>query len=295
MELITGIAWQCVFPIKVGGIALGPVGPDGPAPNSDIRAICHCNNGPVPKVGVGISLSEPARIFDTVADPFCLMPVGTQISAPGGKLGGALVTQNGSTRAFAQVHAYIFPAWSMLDLFQDVPCINESPFSVLFFTEFMPTWNNEFLAMLVNPESVLFANPAAALSCAPDSLAALAGFPLNTLFWCMGSWGNAYPLAGSITAPDYVTANAGLAARATFLMGRMGLLREFDYSGCYSSYTPIWSKDRYRFQSIKPVRDSSCQPVGRTGLLWSQMKHPPAGGDNFMWMQFRRLNCCVTY
>src|SRR5690606_12195958 len=103
--------------------------------------------------------------------------------------------RDGQSKAFAQTHYWIFPAWQMLGLFYDVPCILERRFDVALMTEVLPTWNSEMLALILNPEAILFANPVSPLACAADSAATLAGRPLNALFWCMGSWGNAYPLA----------------------------------------------------------------------------------------------------
>lgn len=292
---VTDVAWQCVFPISIGGLiqvgAGAPVDPD----NID-SPVCVCNNGTLPKIGVTFSFWEPARMIDTVTDPYCFMALGAKLANPTpGRLGGDLGRQGGGAKAFAQMHYYIFPVWKMLDMFTDLPCLNDTSFDVAFITEVLPTWNNEILALLLNPEALLFANPAAALACAADSMSALVGMPRNELFWCMGSWGNAYPLAGSITATDFVEANAGLAARGIYLMGRTGLLMDPGVNACYQIRTPIWRKRNYRLQAMKPVRDSSCQPIGRSGMLWTQFKNPATAGDNFAWMVFRKVKCCVSY
>lgn len=292
---ISDISWQCIFPIRIGGLSIGPNN-DTPDPGASTpNVICSCGSGPSLRVGLGISLWEPARIIDTVSDPYCMMPLGTKLMSTGGKLGGAYSREQGRSKAFQQMHYYLFPAWNILGFFYDIPCIAEREFDVAMMTEIVPTWNNEILALLINPEAILFANPVSNLACSADSMGALSGKPVNALFWCMGSWGNAYPLAGSITSTDYVAANAGLAARGIYMMGRLGLLKESSSDGCYTGPAPIWSKDRYKLQLMKPVRDSGCRPIGQTGLLWSQFKHPPASGDNFSWMIFRRLNCCVSY
>jgi conjugal transfer pilus assembly protein TraU len=73
-------------------------------------------------------------------------------------------------------------------------------------TEVMPTWQSGALAAIIQPESILFGNPAAGLACMADSAAAAAGTVLDPLFWCMGSWGNTYPLAGDIHFDDSVEA-----------------------------------------------------------------------------------------
>src|SRR3546814_18368981 len=72
--------------------------------------------------------------------------------------------------------------------------------------------------------------PAAGLACMSDSAAAAAGKVIDPLFWCMGSWGSTYPVAGDIHMGDRVEAWAGLAARGTFMMGRLGALRSEEHT-----------------------------------------------------------------
>jgi len=159
-------------------------------------------------------------------------------------------------------------------------------------TEIMPQWNNEILSLLIHPESILFANPVSTVICGADAAAAAVSMPRNELFWCMGSWGNAYPLSGSITATDYLEANAGIAARAIYMMGRLGMLWNTSEDGCYTSPQPIWKKNRYKLQLSKPVVDHQCIPIGRDGLLWTSGRHDPRK-DNFMWMMFEKKDCCM--
>jgi len=293
---VTDVNWQCVFPIRIGGFI--QVGANMPSdPDNNESPVCVCNNGgAVPKIGVQFSFWEPARMIDTVVDPYCFLALGAKLANPTpGKLGGDVERDDQGGKAFAQMHYYIFPVWAMLDMFTDMPCLKDKSFDLAFITEVLPTWNNDLLALILNPEAILFANPIAGMACAADSMAALVNMPLNTLFWCMGTWGNAYPLAGSITATDYVEANAGLAARGIYLMGRTGLLMDPGVNSCFTVRTPIWQKSHYRLQEMKPVRDASCEVIGHSGLTWTQFKNPALAGDNFAWMVFRKTKCCMTY
>nr|WP_254204621.1 TraU family protein [Aeromonas sp. FDAARGOS 1405] len=54
-------------------------------------------------------------------------------------------------------------------MFYDIPCLSDEGYDVAMMTEILPTWNNEILSMIVNPESILFANPVAALTCSADA------------------------------------------------------------------------------------------------------------------------------
>lgn len=292
---ITDVAWQCIFPIRIGGLVQMSAGaPEDPATIDN--PVCVCNNGAVPTIGVNFTFWEPARMIDTVTDPYCFMAMGQKLPNPTpGQLSGGLHREGNTSRAFAQMHYYIFPVWAVLDMFTDMPCIDAKGFDVAMISEVLPTWNNEITGMLLNPEAALFGNPAAQFACAADSIAALTGMPRDELFWCMGSWGSAYPLSGSITSTDYVEANAGIAARSIYFMGRTGLLLDPGITSCGAVPTPIWSKRNYRLQEAKPVRDYTCRPIGRSGMTWTQGKNPPMGGDNFAWMVFRKVKCCVTY
>jgi conjugal transfer pilus assembly protein TraU len=291
---VEDVSWRCMFPITLAGVTIGAENDD--TLNEHQSAICTCNSsaGGLPTVGLKYALWEPARIIDTVSDPYCLMPLGTKVGASSNsKLRGSQQRTAQSTRAFQQMHYYIFPVFQILDMFYDIPCLGGKEFDVAMMTEIVPTWNNDLLALLLNPEAILFGNPLTQLACAADSISALTGLPRKELFWCLGSWGNAYPLAGSITASDYLEANAGIAARGIYFMARSGLLWESTADGCSKRIAPIWRKDKYKLQMMRPTRDSNCIPIGRDALLWGAGKHHPYR-DNFMWMMFKKLDCCVT-
>jgi len=291
---VSDVSWECIFPIRVGGLPSSTVKGTGldEDPDTISNPVCVCGG----TIGLTMSFWEPARVIDTVSDPYCFMALGAKLADPApGKLGGGLRRTRTGSRAFAQLHYYIFPVWGVLDLFTDLPCTDKKSFDVAMITEVLPHWNNEVLALLLNPEAVLFANPATQLACSADAVAANSGLPLNPLFWCQGSWPSVYPLAGSITATDYVEANAALASRGIFMMGRLGALMDPGVSECGVVPTPIWRKRNTRLQIAKPVKGSGCMPIGRSGLVWSQLKNPPLAGDNFSWVAFRKTRCCVGY
>lgn len=289
---VTDIGWSCIFPMRIAGVQIVG-GEENHSPTSS--PVCVCKGGAVPTIGLRTSFWEPKRIIDTVSDPYCMMPLGTTLTTPKpGTLAGGLNENNGSKRAFQQSHYYIFPAWKILNMFYDIPCLDDEGYDVAMMTEILPQWNNDILSLIVNPEALLFANPISTITCSADSVAASFGMPLNALFWCMGSWGNAYPLSGSITSTDYVEANAGIAARTIYMMGRLGLLWNTSSDGCYRELAPIWRKDRFKLQMMRPARSTTCLPIGREGLLWTGGKHDPRK-DNFMWMMFEKKDCCVRY
>ena len=77
----TDIAWHCIFPISLGGVV--QLGSGDRAMEDKIESpICTCRNGPIPRIGLKVSFWELSRIIDTVATPYCIMPLGTQLKGP---------------------------------------------------------------------------------------------------------------------------------------------------------------------------------------------------------------------
>lgn len=300
---VTDICWSCIFPIQFGGkLALGDSRDRIPVEKT-ASPVCACAHGGSFTVGVTVSFYEPARMIETVHDAYCFPALGTSLGNPQpGLLNGSTDDQgvSGGTQTFQQAHYYILPVFALMNLFADFPCLEEEEFDLAYMTEVDPLWSNDALAFLVNPEALLFANPASQLSCVPDATAANLGYPLDALFWCMGSWGSAYPLTGTIPEGNPTTANAGLAARMLFKLSREMLLWDTASNVCGAVMAPIWRKSHYRLQIARPVRGNDCVPIGRSDLLWGGGKNPPQGAgtnapDNFLWILTRKNRCCIGY
>ncbi len=301
---VTDICWNCVFPIKIAGVTVVP-GTVMDAPDPAVSPICVCP-APPPiflRPGIPVSFWEPARFVETVKDPFYFPSLGITLTNPKpGFLGGTHSEMGSSnlidTSTFAQAHYFIFPAWALMELLVDFVCVESSGFDLAYLTEVDPLWNNDMLAFIINPEALLFANPVAQMACIADSVAANAGLPLSALYWCMGSWGSAYPLTGHVNDDAYVQANAALAARMIYKLSREMLVCDTGINLCGCVPTPIWVKHNYRLHIAKPVRDFTCHPIGRSSMIWGMAKNPPfsAGpnaSDNFLWMIFRKRACCA--
>jgi len=294
---IMDVNWQCMFPIRTGGMVEFNNGQSDPSTQTE-NPTCLCMKAGIPYLGISASYWEPFAIMDTVSDPWCFMPLGTKSPAGiPGKLRGNQNRKTVKSSVFAQAHYYKFPALNLLELYQDLPCNSgEKEFDLALMTEVIPTWNDEIMALMLNPEAVLFGNPATLMACVAEVTTLLAaGKNIDYLYWCMGSWGSAYPLAGSATNTDYVEANASIAAKAIYLLGRTNLLKDRAVSQCGSVYTPIWNKSHYKMHAMKPVKDGTCRPIGTSGLLWTHNKNPVFMGDNFSWMLFRKNRCCVGF
>ena len=144
-------------------------------------------SGLVGYIGLRTSFWEPKRIIDTVQDAWCMVPLGKALSrGDSGSLDGSVSTAQGiGGKVFSQVHYYMFPAWKMLNMFYDIPCLDSGGFDVAMLTEVMPQWNNEILSLIIHPESILFANPISAIACGADSAAAVAECQEMN---CFGAW-----------------------------------------------------------------------------------------------------------
>ena len=300
---VLDICWSCIFPIQFGGrLTLGDTQGSTP-PEDRSPPVCACfANGQV-TIGVTVSFYEPARMIETVHDAYCFPALGTSMSNPKpGFLNGSKsdTAAHDGSKIFQQVHYYILPVFQMMNFFADFPCLEEEDFDLAYMTEVDPVWSNDALAFLLNPEALLFGNPVSQLSCIPDSVAAATGYPLDSLFWCMGSWGGSYPLTGSIEGRDDTIANAGLAARMIFKLSREMLAYDHGSDPCGARVMPIWKKSLYRLQIARPVRGNDCIPIGRSVFLWGTGKNPPTGAgnnasNNFLWVLTRKNKCCVGY
>lgn len=301
MDMIGSVSWESIFPLKVSGITIVPSSlEDTSDPAGSPICICPMAAPPYFRIGVPVAFWEPARLIETVEDPYCFPAIGTQLNNPApGFLAGGIETQNpdGATPAtsiFAQAHYYIFPIWAMLEILTDYGCVEQTSFDVAYITEIDPLWNSDEMALIIMPEAVLFGNPVAQLACIADSLAAAVWLPIDPLFWCMGSWGSAYPMTGHINSSELVEANAGLAARMIYKLGREGLLWDTSLNLCAKTPMPIWRKSTFGLQLAEPVKRTGRIPIGRSGLIWSMAKNPPyMGGDNFVWILFQKRACCA--
>lgn len=305
---LVDVCWECMLPIKFGGVTVLPgMEPDGPDPANVPLCACPWGLPPIPIPGISMSFWEPFRIIETVKDPWCFPTFGGLQLAPTapGLLAGmndAPVGKSTGAGTFAQVHMMTFPLKELLGAMLSGSCAitNSDLAGVLMvqsITELDPLWQDDLLMAFLQPEAFLFANPIASLSCIADAVGANLGYPIDPLFWCMGSWGSVYPLTGHSNESDYVQANASLAVRGFYRVGRIGLIVDaaMDPTLCIGIPTPVWVKSHYKLQPSKPVRGEQCTPIGRSGLIWGAGKNIPMSGtaDNFSWILWHKKACCA--
>lgn len=211
-----------IFPIRIGNIKIGFSGEDYKSIGDN--PVCICKD-PFIRVGIKVSLWEPHALVEPVKIPWCT----PSLPIPGGltnslsfnrfALGSDNLQHGNIELRSAQVHYYRFTPLSLLGLLLDFVCLEKSGFDLSYFTEVDPLWQDDRLASVVNPEAFLFANPLAQFACSVDAGASSVGFPLDALYWCMGSFGSFFPLSQNIQL-DSVQASAGLSSRLLFKLHR---------------------------------------------------------------------------
>lgn len=337
-NLIDGVCWDCLLPMSlIGGVI--DVG-NGPLPNeasSDILCTCDDTLG-IPRFGMVASLWLPNRIYEAVKTPFCSPTLsGTIIGGEGleGLTGAGLLDIGGfsespehdvtQTTRF-HVHGIEFPLMTIIGMLANFNCLHGGAANmdiVLPPSEFLPNWNDEELSLLVAAESILFANPLAALACGADCIASSAGNPINSMFWCSGCWGLNVPLTGTIVAPkDNLIETSLSKSRYMAYNHRMGSLRGSvgDDAMCGDgSYEYTIPKDNYRTSMIYPVNESSgggptgqpgsgssnpdvgtsstgecCHYLGESTMKWGLGRNMPGPGESHVYLMYQYSQCCIT-
>lgn len=301
---ITDICWSCVLPITIGGAGVANWGNQEDIDNpSDV--LCECVGDP--RLGLAIGFWEPARQVEVVRSPFCLVSLGgvdldPGIPAPEHGRNQALTME--ADKSFYQAHFYFNDVLFWLDVIADFRCLERRALDIAYLTEVDPLWNDDELALILNPDAVLFANPVAIAACAADCVAASLGFGIRELFWCAGCQGSIYPMDGHAAVHDGgVRTAALLAQRLTAKMHRE--LVTWAWYGkdafCGPYFQPVMDKRAYKTQLTYPIPSTGeidgkcCQPFGRTTILWGAGKEFPVEGEDFSFMLFRKRNCCLRY
>lgn len=294
VDIILKADYTAMFPLRIAGVPIIP-GRIQDVGGSVSSPICICPD-PIPRIGIPVSFFEPSRLIEVVKDPYCFPSMGFGLTTSGGALGGTSGDDGiGNQSTFYQAHYYIFPIYALLELLTDFICLQTTGFDMAYITEVDPLWNNDTLSAIINPEALLFGNPVANLACMADAVTSAVFEPIDALFWCKGSWGNAYPLTGQTNGDGHVEGGASVAASLIYKLHRQLILwgswGQLGLCGYYPA--PIWRKSAYRLQIVTPIPSLYATTIGTTGMLWSFGKNPPFVGDNFSYLLFKKRECCA--
>jgi conjugal transfer pilus assembly protein TraU len=297
---VTDICWECFFPMTIGSMPVMP----GKAPdtNNFSSPVCVCPKGGVPLPGISMGLWEPIGMVDVVKEPMCFANLGgMKLNLGISKVGtGTQYTPDDTQKhSFHYVHYYKYPVTAIINIVLEAACLEVSGFDVAYISELDPIWNNEALAIIQNPEAILFGNVVAQASCSADCIKTSGGVPFDSLFWCAGCHGGMYPFTGRGVQFNMVQNSVLMAEKTLAKMHRQ--LQLFNTSGpesiCQPTPSPIIKKSQYRTQIVNPVSATNaslgCNPLGRSTILYESGRIKPSIGEEFGYLIWRKRNCCV--
>jgi conjugal transfer pilus assembly protein TraU len=284
-ELIGGVCWSALFPLRVAGMTW--FGGNSGVPNgASSGAVCICGGSlrhlQLPTIGIQIGYWQPTMLIEAVSHPFCSPVLGGVSLDPsstvgnewtgawGGNVGtGVTTAQHNST--FFNVQLWTFPLITMMQL-ADIPDCNTGyhGMNLMLMSEVFPTWNNDLLSFLASPEELLYDNPIGLLGateeCAQESLGAQ---PIDDEYWTGGCWGLLYPMVGSnLGGDDPVQASSLDVARMIAMGFRLGFLERTMGNSvvCGPRRTYVLPKAQYRFQILFPNDETNQEPNAQVTL-----------------------------
>ena len=296
---ITDVCWECLFPMSIGSVQVSAGSlPDTENPSSPIQ-FCPAPPPIFERPGIAIGFWEPFAMTDVTRSPGCMVNMGGfNINIPNTGTGTGTKTANEHPGTFYHVHWYKYPLISWLNIITSEMCMQGGEYDIGYLSELDPTWQNDNLALFLNPEVMLFANPVAQMACAADAVAAGVSKPIDALFWCAGSHGSMYPFTGNIVNESSgLNSGALLSERMDFKLHREGLILDTvpqNTAVCYEYPSAIMPKSRYRYQMVNTIPDvASCHPFGRNVMLWQTGKEMPTTRKNYGYLIWKKRNCVV--
>ena len=257
---------------------------------------CSCQYGMFKRQGTLYEFWEPIRIMETVKDPGCMMTKGEEDKDVKSLLQFGHGNETGNTDPpviFQHVHI-VLPDYLMESIAQnDVRCWHVSTGR---FDDYMSegdtAWNNDAIAVVEFPETAVYGSLTAVLSCPLDAAASQFGVPIDVFPWCLGAWGNTFPITGSVGTDDYMTAQLAVAARAVLMGGQEGWIFDTASYYCYPGPMVFFIKSYFKFQPVRPTRRNQLISMGLSAFAWESGLKASTCVDNFAWVLWRKRSCC---
>ncbi|WP_299021316.1 TraU family protein [uncultured Photobacterium sp.] len=330
--IIDQMCWSCLLPIRLAG-----VGGDKPSGSASDRPMCMClDEGGVPELGMPVGFYQPSRLISFSATPYCMPSFGARLSDDNSRAGRA--TTPGSLEktesSFFHYKYWTYPLMAMINMFVNNDCSYDqlSTMDLAFFSEADPLYQDDMLAFLLAPESIIFANPVATALCTADCAATIAGNEIEEMYFCAGCSGNLYPLTGHvITNDDPVRTTSLLTTRVMATLHRRGnalltMGNHMTTGECKPKYAPMLPKTQYRVSMLFPVPEAAgnvsglegagdtsatdqsgdaqaapssfptvgrcCHKFGESVMKWGLGRNVP-GKEHFVYLLYRWNDCCL--
>lgn len=304
-KMISDICWKCVMPIRVAGVSIsGSTGKDHVPSGASKKQFCMCSDGTgLMRPGITTSFWEPSYVIEEERTPGCMSAL-AGLRLPFNKTNRGRTGHDNAQdhrnvdSGYRHYHFYAFPIMIMIDMFVPKMCNagGYHDFDIMFMSEVDPTWNHDELSFFAHFENALVANPVATTACIADAVSSNIERPIDSLWWCAGSWGALYPLVGHIYGSDgTLLQSSKQSARAIAALHRRGFLYGTvgDDNLCGGNITPRIPKTQYRFTMFfpKPETDDS-HVLGESPLIWGLNRLIPAVGEDPVYIVWRWLDCC---
>lgn len=331
-KVFNQVCWSCFIDgFDIAGVNSSR--PDG----SSSSAVCSCPDDlGIPQIGIKASYWSPSRINEVVQEPYCSPALGgTKLQDSRFGQGMQDMSSPGEESGFMQYHYFSYPLMSLLELLILPECMADDiiDFDLLYLSELDPTWNNDMLAILLNPEAVLFGSPVALAWCSADCVTTTADAQQEAFYGCGACDGLLYPFTGNVQPmPDPIAGSSLLTQRTLASLHRKGLARRTlgSKAMCERVYAPMIPRSQYKFSMIYPVpqatnagrsvfedvedednKDSEsagqmgedldrygkcCHPMGMSTLRWCTAaggRLPPGKDTAFVYMVWNYTDCCI--
>lgn len=303
-KMLTDTCWDCIYPVMIAGQPMVTRG--NPIPSDAVTTpLCGCPDDlGVIRPGVTTSMWEPSNLIEFQRVPGCSSVLnGTMFNFNRLHQGTHRRGEQKSQQAtYMHYHYYSYPLLVMLDMYTNASCTGDGymDLDLMYMSEVDPTWNNDELAFFTNPEAAAVANPVATAACAADAAAANIYNPINSLFWCAGSWGTIYPLSGNQFSNSSLVKNTSLLkVKAIASLHRRGVARRTSGTEamCEAKIEMRFPKDMYKYTLLHPLPETArAHTTGQSTFSWGEMNRTiPAIGEDLIYTIWRWKDCCATY
>ena len=304
-KMITNTCWTCIFPIIMLGAAIGADKDEAPADRVK-QVVCLCNDTlGVPYPGYTYGFWYPSKLIEFVRMAGCLSALGGETLSFSKHGQGTWevdeFTEEDSNATSVHYHYYSFPILLILNMFAKTECVKDhyADIDLLYMSEVDPTWYDDEICYFTNPESIMVANPIALLACTPEALSATAlGKPIDSLFWCAGSWGPVYPFTTNIHGGGGSMRHSSLLTTRVLaaLHRRFFLKRTYGKDAmCKSTLAFFIPKTQYKITMMYPVPEKkSAHVIGQSELFWGTSRIVPVTGEDPIYLIWNWNDCCMS-